>query len=77
MRALCAEELGILYNTREGGLREGFHKIGKNTIVQVASGRFGVHPQYLNRSSVVEIKMGQGLPGAKNFRRYFPHKDDS
>jgi len=41
--ARAAAELGILYNTGEGGLHEDFYKYGKNTIVQVASGRFGVH----------------------------------
>jgi len=71
--ARAAEELGILYNTGEGGLHEDFYKYGKNTIVQVASGRFGVHPKYLNSGAAVEIKMGQGakpgigghLPGKK------------
>jgi glutamate synthase domain-containing protein 2 len=71
--ARAAEELGILYNTGEGGLHEDFYKYGKNTIVQVASGRFGVHPKYLNAGAAVEIKMGQGakpgigghLPGTK------------
>jgi glutamate synthase domain-containing protein 2 len=71
--ARAAQELGILYNTGEGGLHEDFYKYGKNTIVQVASGRFGVHPGYLNSGAAVEIKMGQGakpgigghLPGAK------------
>jgi len=71
--ARAAQELGILYNTGEGGLHEDFYKFGKNTIVQVASGRFGVHPGYLNSGAAVEIKMGQGakpgigghLPGAK------------
>jgi len=71
--ARAAEELGILYNTGEGGLHEDFYRYGKNTIVQVASGRFGVHPEYLNAGAAIEIKMGQGakpgigghLPGAK------------
>jgi len=71
--ARAAEELDILYNTGEGGLHEDFYKHGKNTIVQVASGRFGVHPEYLNAGAAVEIKMGQGakpgigghLPGTK------------
>jgi glutamate synthase domain-containing protein 2 len=71
--ARAAEELGILYNTGEGGLHEDFYRYGKNTIVQVASGRFGVHPEYLNSGVAIEIKMGQGakpgigghLPGAK------------
>lgn len=71
--ALAATELGILYNTGEGGLHEDFYCYGKNTIVQVASGRFGVHEEYLNAGAAIEIKMGQGakpgigghLPGAK------------
>ena len=71
--ARTAEEFGILYNTGEGGLHEDFYRYGKNTIVQVASGRFGVHPEYLNSGAAIEIKMGQGakpgigghLPGAK------------
>ena len=46
--ARAAAEAGILYNTGEGGLHEGLYKYGKNTIVQVASGRFGVHKKYLN-----------------------------
>ncbi|MEA4816752.1 MAG: glutamate synthase-related protein [Lachnospiraceae bacterium] len=71
--ALAAQELGILYNTGEGGLHEDFYKYGKNTIVQVASGRFGVHKGYLEAGAAIEIKMGQGakpgigghLPGSK------------
>jgi len=71
--ARAAEEVGIYYNTGEGGLHEDFYKYGKNTIVQVASGRFGVHPDYLAAAAAIEIKMGQGakpgigghLPGTK------------
>lgn len=71
--AKAAETLGICYNTGEGGLHEDFYPYGANTIVQVASGRFGVHGDYLNSSAAVEIKMGQGakpgigghLPGTK------------
>ena len=71
--AQAAEELGILYNTGEGGLHEELYRYGAHTIVQVASGRFGVHPAYLNSGAAIEIKMGQGakpgigghLPGAK------------
>lgn len=62
--ARAAAELGILYNTGEGGLHEDFYKYGANTIVQVASGRFGVHKDYLNSAAAIEIKMGQGAkPG--------------
>lgn len=71
--AKAAAELGIYYNTGEGGLHEDFYVYGKNTIVQVASGRFGVHRDYLEAGAAVEIKMGQGakpgigghLPGTK------------
>ena len=58
--ARAATELGILYNTGEGGLHEDFYQYGPHTIVQVASGRFGVHEAYLEAGAAVEIKMGQG-----------------
>ena len=58
--ARAASTLGIYYNTGEGGLHEDFYKYGKNTIVQVASGRFGVHKDYLEAGAAIEIKMGQG-----------------
>ncbi|MGI6029358.1 MAG: glutamate synthase-related protein [Candidatus Heteroscillospira sp.] len=71
--ARAAEELGICYNTGEGGLHEDFYVYGENTVVQVASGRFGVYKDYLEAAAAVEIKMGQGakpgigghLPGSK------------
>jgi glutamate synthase domain-containing protein 2 len=71
--ARAAQEFGTFYNTGEGGLHEDFYKYGPNTIVQVASGRFGVHRDYLEAGAAIEIKMGQGakpgigghLPGAK------------
>ena len=71
--ARAAKELGIFYNTGEGGLHQALYPYGQHTIVQVASGRFGVHPGYLNAGEAIEIKMGQGakpgigghLPGHK------------
>lgn len=71
--ARAARELGIYYNTGEGGLHEDFYQYGPNTIVQVASGRFGVHKDFLEAGAAIEIKIGQGakpgigghLPGAK------------
>ena len=71
--ARAATELGIFYNTGEGGLHKDFYQYGANTIVQVASGRFGVFKDYLETGAAIEIKMGQGakpgigghLPGAK------------
>src|SRR4030043_954403 len=72
-RARAAQEMGTLWNTGEGGLHPNLYKYGKNTIVQVASGRFGVHVDYLDAARIVEIKIGQGakpgigghLPGEK------------
>ena len=71
--AKAARAVGIYYNTGEGGLHENFYCYGENTRVQVASGRFGVHEDFLNAGAAIEIKMGQGakpgigghLPGAK------------
>ena len=71
--ARAARALGTYYNTGEGGLHEDFYQYGPNTIVQVASGRFGVHKEFLEAGAAIEIKMGQGakpgigghLPGQK------------
>ena len=71
--ARAATEADTLWDTGEGGLHRKLYQYGDNTIVQVASGRFGVHPDYLNVAKVIEIKIGQGakpgigghLPGEK------------
>ena len=71
--AMAAVELGTLFNTGEGGLHPDLRSFGDYAVVQVASGRFGVHKDYLNNSKFVEIKIGQGakpgigghLPGEK------------
>lgn len=71
--ASAAQRIGVLYNTGEGGLHESLYKYKDNTIVQVASGRFGVYKDYLEAGVAIEIKMGQGakpgigghLPGTK------------
>ncbi len=71
--ARAAKEIGTFYNTGEGGLHKDLYKYGGNTIVQVASGRFGVHREYLEAGTAIEIKIGQGakpgigghLPGEK------------
>ncbi|HHL40747.1 MAG TPA: FMN-binding glutamate synthase family protein [Deltaproteobacteria bacterium] len=71
--AMAAKECGILMNTGEGGLHEDLLPYRDHIIVQVASGRFGVNPDYLNAGVAVEIKIGQGakpgigghLPGEK------------
>ncbi len=71
--AMAAERCGILMNTGEGGLHADLYPYQDHVIVQVASGRFGVNPEYLNRGAAIEIKVGQGakpgigghLPGEK------------
>jgi glutamate synthase domain-containing protein 2 len=71
--ARAATECGTYFNTGEGGLDKSPYKYGEHAIVQVASGRFGVHPDYLDAGAAVEIKIGQGakpgigghLPGEK------------
>ena len=71
--ARAARESGVYANTGEGGLHKAIHPYAGNMIVQVASGRFGVDAEYLDRAAAVEIKIGQGakpgigghLPGEK------------
>lgn len=71
--ARAATELGTYWNTGEGGLHEKLYRYADHTIVQVASGRFGVHKKYLENAAAIEIKIGQGakpgigghLPGEK------------
>lgn len=69
----AARDMGTFWNTGEGGLHPDLKDFGTCAVVQVASGRFGVHPGYLENSAAVEIKIGQGakpgigghLPGEK------------
>ncbi len=72
--AMASKEFGTLFCTGEGGLpKEMREEYGGNAIVQCASGRFGVDPEYLNCAAAIEIKIGQGakpgigghLPGEK------------
>ncbi len=71
--AMAARELGTLFNTGEGGMHPGLKEFADCAVVQVASGRFGVHKAYLDDSRFIEIKIGQGakpgigghLPGEK------------
>lgn len=71
--AKAAQQEGTYWNTGEGGLHRDVAQYRNNTIVQVASGRFGVHPGYLKAAAAIEIKIGQGakpgigghLPGEK------------
>ncbi|MDX1442766.1 MAG: glutamate synthase large subunit, partial [Gammaproteobacteria bacterium] len=72
--AIAMNRLGGKSGTGEGGeQRERFGTERECTMKQVASGRFGVTLDYLNRAEQIEIKMAQGakpgeggeLPGGK------------
>ncbi len=71
--ARAVKETGTFMGTGEGGLHESLYPYQDQMIVQVASGRFGVDINYLERGAAVEIKIGQGakpgigghLPGEK------------
>ncbi len=71
--AKAATSQGTYWNTGEGGLNPAVREFKNRAIVQVASGRFGVSPEYLEDGIAIEIKIGQGakpgigghLPGVK------------
>ncbi len=71
--ARAVAEMGTYWCTGEGGMHPDHYPYAEHTIVQVASGRFAVDADYLNRAAAVEIKIGQGakpgigghLPGEK------------
>ena len=71
--AKAVNEIGTFMGTGEGGLHESLYPYQSHMIVQVASGRFGVDINYLERGAAIEIKIGQGakpgigghLPGEK------------
>jgi len=71
--AKAVSEVGTFMGTGEGGLHKDLYPYQNNMIVQVASGRFGVDINYLERGAAIEIKIGQGakpgigghLPGEK------------
>jgi glutamate synthase domain-containing protein 2 len=66
------KEVGTMIGTGEGGLHKDHYIFKDHLIGEVASGRFGVSPEYLNVGAL-EIKIGQGakpghggqLPGEK------------
>jgi glutamate synthase domain-containing protein 2 len=71
--AIAAAEQGTFMGTGEGGLHKDLYYLADHILVQVASGRFGVHEEYLKVAAGIEIKIGQGakpgigghLPGPK------------
>ncbi|ENN95699.1 glutamate synthase (NADPH) [Methanocaldococcus villosus KIN24-T80] len=71
--AKAVKECGTYMGSGEGGLPKELYPYADHVIVQVASGRFGVNPDYLERGAAIEIKIGQGakpgigghLPGEK------------
>lgn len=86
----AARRSGTLMNCGEGGLHEELYAYGDNIVTQCASGRFGLHNDYLNAGAIVEIKIGQGakpgigghLPGEKvdsaiSATRMIPEQSDA
>jgi len=71
--ARAAKETGTYMGTGEGGLHTDLYPYQDRMIVQIASGRFGVNVDYLERGAAIELKLGQGakpgigghLPGEK------------
>ncbi|QKF70114.1 glutamate synthase, large subunit [Campylobacter hyointestinalis subsp. lawsonii] len=72
--ALAMNKLGAMSNSGEGGEAEDRLKSPANSrIKQIASGRFGVTPEYLASADEIQIKLAQGakpgeggqLPGYK------------
>jgi glutamate synthase (NADPH/NADH) large chain len=72
--AIAMNRLGARSNSGEGGEDPARYRTAKNSkIKQVASGRFGVTPEYLINAEVLQIKIAQGakpgeggqLPGHK------------
>ncbi|HYB65463.1 MAG TPA: glutamate synthase large subunit, partial [Steroidobacteraceae bacterium] len=72
--AIAMNRLGARSNSGEGGEDPARYRTEKNSkIKQVASGRFGVTPEYLVHAEVLQIKIAQGakpgeggqLPGHK------------
>ncbi len=72
--AVAMNELGGRSNSGEGGEDPKRHgTVKRSKIKQVASGRFGVTPEYLSNAEVIQIKVAQGakpgeggqLPGGK------------
>ena len=62
--ARAAREVGTYMGTGEGGLHPNLYPYEDRMIVQVASGRFGVNVDYLERGAAIELKLGQGAkPG--------------
>ncbi len=72
--AIAMNRLGARSNSGEGGEDPARYRTERNSkIKQVASGRFGVTPEYLINAEVLQIKVAQGakpgeggqLPGHK------------
>ena len=60
----AARELGIQYDTGEGGYPDALKEYDDNVITQVATGLFGVTEDTIRRVKIVEFKYAQGAkPG--------------
>ncbi len=64
----AAAELGIGFNSGEGGILEEDYRAKNYLIGQYATGRFGVDENVLKKVAAIEIRFGQGAyPGKGSF----------
>lgn len=64
----AARELGIAFNSGEGGILEELYDSKEWLIGQYATGRFGVNEDVLKNVAAVEIRFGQGAyPGKGSY----------
>ncbi len=67
-----ARELGIAFNSGEGGILDELYESKDYLIGQYATGRFGVNEDVLKKVAAVEIRFGQGAYSGKG--SYLPAK---
>lgn len=64
----AARELGIAFNSGEGGILKELFESKEYLIGQYATGRFGINEDVIKRVSAVEIRFGQGAyPGKGSY----------
>jgi glutamate synthase domain-containing protein 2 len=67
-----ARELGVAFNSGEGGILDELYKSKEYLIGQYSTGRFGVNEDVLRRVAAIEIRFGQGAYPGKG--SYLPAK---
>jgi glutamate synthase domain-containing protein 2 len=70
--AKVAREIGIAFNSGEGGILDELYESKEFLIGQYATGRFGINEDVLKKIAAVEIRFGQGAYPGKG--SYLPAK---